>query len=175
MTNVAHVTAAVSEFLNLWACGGSATLKLDTTNGGCTVNFTAHLGHPGAPLQASPPSTSPHFKHIPSPPASGQRYRGPADKQRSRERAAARQAAAEVAPLVTPAPATPAPATAEAAAQTAPLLTDLNVPPFSPATPAKPAETLAANAAKELNARTEPTGTAGTECDPEVASTSCKA
>ena len=77
-------------------------------------------------------------------------------------RAAARQAAAEAAPLVTPAPAMPATATAETTVQTAPLLTTLT------ATPLSPAPTLAATVAKGLNA-----GTAGS--DPEVASTSCKA
>ena len=58
MTNMARANAAVREFLNIWECGGTASLMLDTTKGGCTVSFTAHLGHPGALLQASPPPTS---------------------------------------------------------------------------------------------------------------------
>ena len=113
MTNTARVTAAVSEFLNIWSCGGNASLTLDTKKGGCTVNFTAHLGHPGALLQptpvppASPTPTSPtssgqryrgpaspRSQPFPTTPSTGQRYRGTADRQRSRVRAANYQAAA---------------------------------------------------------------------------------
>ena len=111
MTNMARATAAVKEFLNIWECGGTASLKLDTSQGGCKVSFTAHLGHPGALLETSPPPTSPSFQPAPTnSPPSGQRYRGPADKQRSRLRAAARQAAATpTAPSVpVPVPANPA-------------------------------------------------------------------
>ena len=116
MTNAARVTAALSEFLNIWACGGNATLQLETWEGGCKVNFSAHLGHPGAPQIPTPPPpasdspcvpstsstpttsgqryrgpTPPRFQS--SPTTSGQRYRGHTDKQRSRARAASHQAA----------------------------------------------------------------------------------
>ena len=108
MTNTARVTAAVSEFLNIWACEGNASLTLDTKNGSCTVSFQAHLGHPGAlllPTPAPPVSptssspgqcyrgqASPCSKPTPSSSSSGQRYRGTADKQRSNVRAANYQA-----------------------------------------------------------------------------------
>ena len=117
---MARVTAAVSEFLNIWACAGNASLKLDTKKGGCTVSFTANLGHPGALLlptpappvspsnpESSPSSTpsplgqryrgpaSPCFQPTPSSSAS-QRYRGSGDRQRSRVRAATHQAAAKL-------------------------------------------------------------------------------
>ena len=114
---MARVTAAVSEFLNIWACEGNASLKLDTKNGGCTVNFTAHLGHPGVlllptpapPVSPSSPKSSfstPSFAdqryrgpvsscNQPTPSSSAsQRYRGSGDRQRSRVRAATHQAAA---------------------------------------------------------------------------------
>ena len=92
-TSMARVTAAVSEFLNIWACEGSASLHLDTSSGGCAVKFTAHLGHPGALLQPTPPTpASPSFKPTPEAPPR-QRYRGPADKERSRLRTAAFKAA----------------------------------------------------------------------------------
>ena len=101
ISNMARVTAAVREFLNIWECGGSASLQLDTSQGGCTVRFSAHLGHPGALLQPSPPPPA----CPPSHPTSGQRYRGPSDKQRSRVRAANREAAAKAAaPPETPVP-----------------------------------------------------------------------
>ena len=98
-TSMARVTAAVTEFLNIWGCGGNASLKLDTSNGGCTVNFTAHLGHPGALLQPAPPSEAPSsFKSTAqSPVSAGQRYRGQGDKLRSKQRAASFQARAAAA------------------------------------------------------------------------------
>ena len=116
---MARVTAAVSEFLNIWACEGNASLKLDTKKGGCTVSFTANLGHPGAILLPTPappvPPCNPESSSSSTPSSPGQRYRGPAspcfqptpsssasqryrgsgDRQRSRVRAATHQAAAK--------------------------------------------------------------------------------
>ena len=45
MSNRLRVQAAVSEFLHTWTCGGKASLHLDTSEGGCTVSFTAHFAH----------------------------------------------------------------------------------------------------------------------------------
>ena len=131
---MARATAAVKEFFNIWECGGTASLKLDTSQGGCTVSFTAHLGHPGALLQQSPPPTSPSFQPAPSSPSSsGQRYRGPAEKQRSRVRAAARQAAAT--PAV-PVPTTPTPnATVPAMSSATVLLSPSERPTPNPEVP----------------------------------------
>ena len=44
MINETRVTAAVSEFLHIWASGGDATLTLDTISGECAINFSAHFG-----------------------------------------------------------------------------------------------------------------------------------
>ena len=102
MTNTARVTAAVSEFLNIWACEGNASLHLDTSRGECTVSFRVHLVHPGALIQpTTPPPTSPLPQPTPATQRS-QRYRGPSDKERSRRRTAAFQAA--VRPVVPPSP-----------------------------------------------------------------------
>ena len=190
---MARATAAVKEFLNIWECGGTASLKLDTNQGGCTVSFTAHLGHPGALLQASPPPTSParaspRFQHAPSSPSSsGQRYRGPADKERSRVRAAARQAAAEAAAPVLPTPEPPAQAQAAADA------TALKVVPSPPSSPVTPtlglensktltdeSEIAESETAKSDTAQSEPlTAVRASFCNGmdsgDVASTSCKA
>ena len=162
----------------MWACGGDASLKLETKNGGCTVSFTAHLGHPGALLLPTPPPpSSPSFQSNPptpsglrnrghaspcfptsqmSPTSSGQRHRGSGDKLRSRVRAATHQAAESSA------------ATAEA--ETA--------PPSSPQKAAKP-EILAANAAKVVtDVKTETLTVATDFCEEtgkgDMASTSCQ-
>ena len=82
MSNRHRVQAAVSEFLHAWTCGGKASLHLDTSEGGCTVSFTAHLGHPGALLLPTPPPAAPFLRH-----------HGRADRERNRQRAAAHQAA----------------------------------------------------------------------------------
>ena len=93
MSNRLRVEAAVSEFLHAWTCGGKASLHLDTSEGGCTISYTAHLGHPGALLLPTSPPAAPL-----------QRHRGRAEKERNRQRAAAHQAAQQA---VTPASSTP--------------------------------------------------------------------
>ena len=180
---MARVTAAVNEFINLWACGANASLKLDTSNGGCTVNFTAHLGHPGAMLQAShTPPSSPSFQPAPTPPPSGQRYRGPSDKLRSRRRAANWQAASEAAAPVSTVPPSTAATPAVNVPPASPLLVPVETAPLSPNAVLAAAEQLAAKAATGttgVSAKTVTAATAATECEKtddssEVASTSRK-
>ena len=154
---MARVTAAVNEFINLWACGGNASLKLDTCNGGCTVSFTANLGHPGALLQPSQSPASPNFQS-PSSPVSGQRYRRPAEKQRSRMRAASRQATAAAEVI---GPEVPAPSVSAA-------------PSSSSVSPPVRKAAKAENVTTAKTDMTVPAVTAESECD-QVASTSCKA
>ena len=86
MSKRLRVQAAVLEFLHAWACGCMASLHLDTSEGGCTVSFTAHLGHPGAVLLPTPPPTAPILRH-----------HGRADKESNRQCASAHQAAQRVA------------------------------------------------------------------------------
>ena len=88
MSNRLRVQAAVSEFLHTWTCGGKASLHLDTSEGGCTVSFTAHFGHWGALLLPTPP---------PAPASPIQCHRGRADRERNRQPAAAHQAAQQAA------------------------------------------------------------------------------
>ena len=144
------------------------------------VWFSAHLGHPGALLQPFPPPPA----CPPSHPTSGQRYRGPSDKQRSRVRAANREAAAKAAaPPETPVPTSSTSAVPAASSSTAePVKTSTLGPPLVPVMPVEP-EKPAAGASKvtiDKTAKTETATTAVPECEKtdilcEVASTSCKA
>ena len=81
MSNLACVSGAFSEFLKVWSSGGSASLQLNSSNGGCDITFSAHLGHPGTTFQPSPTP----------PPTPSYRPRTPADKVRNQKRAAAHQ------------------------------------------------------------------------------------
>ena len=130
---MARITAAVSEFLNIWACEGNASLHLDTSSGGCTVSFRVHLGHPGALLQpTTPPPTSPFPQPTPATP-SRQRHRGTSDKERSRRRTAAYQAAVRPpVPLSPPTPAPPVTAARAAKVSTARNTEIVNVSAMSP-------------------------------------------
>ena len=149
MSNRLRVQAALSEFLHAWTCGGKASLHLDTSEGGCTVSFTAHLGHPGALLLPTPPPAQ--ASPIP-------RHRGRADRERNRQRAAAHQAAqqATATPISSSPPVTSTAATASAAtpsssapvlhpasATVAPLITPASASVASiPATAASPIATV---------------------------------
>ena len=105
MSNLACVSGAFSEFLKVWSSGGSASLQLNSSNGGCDITFSAHLGHPGATFQPSPPPPStPHYRH-----------RTPADKVRNQKRAAAHQESLSASAPSPPSTAYPTLATASAA------------------------------------------------------------
>ena len=67
----------------VWNQGGQASLNLSTNSGFLDISFNLGLGQPGAPFCNSPSSTPP----------SRQRHRGPAQKERNRQRAARHQAA----------------------------------------------------------------------------------
>ena len=144
------------------------------------MNFTAHLGHPGALLQASHPP--PSFQPAPTSPPSGQRYRGPSDKLRSRMRAANWQAASEAAAPVSTVPTSTAATPAVNVPPASPLLVPVETAPLSPNAVAAAAEQLAAKAARGttgVSAKTVTATTAATECEKtddtsDVASTSCK-
>ena len=86
------VKSAVAEFLGCWSAGGKASLSLDTKGGATTITFTCTLGHPDAPL------------HKPTPSHRRKRHRGPAEKQRSRARAAQHQMRAKLAVPTAPSP-----------------------------------------------------------------------
>ena len=89
------VLNSVAEFLGCWAVGGKATLSLNTQDGVTTITFSNTLsGHPEDPL------------HPPPSPQRRRRHRGPARRERDRQRAAqagappASQAAAPAAPSI---------------------------------------------------------------------------
>ena len=118
MSNLACVSGAFSEFLKVWSSGGSASLQLNSSNGGCDITFSAHLGHPGATFQPSPPPpSSPHYRH-----------RTPADKVRNQKRAAAYQES-----LSTSAPSSPSTASATASAAVSSYAAATSAPTPTPA------------------------------------------
>ena len=95
--NSHFVNATLSEFMRVWDLGEDASLHLETTKGHVTMAFSCKLGPPSAP---HPVPTFP-----PPPPATVKpRYRGPAQREKNRHRAAQYQAtkvAKAAAPVVT--------------------------------------------------------------------------
>ena len=76
------VLNSVAEFLGIWAVSGEASLSLETKDGVTTIALTHSLsGHPEDPLH--PP---------PAPTQRRRRHRGPARRERDRQRAARHQA-----------------------------------------------------------------------------------
>ena len=77
------VLNSVAEFLGIWAVRGEASLSLNTKDGVTTIAFAhSFSGHPEDPLH--PP---------PAPTQRRRRHRGPARRERDRQRAARHQAA----------------------------------------------------------------------------------
>ena len=97
------VLNSVAEFLGIWAVRGKATLSLETKEGVTTIAFSHSLsGHPEDPLHPPPvPSGLPQQRR--------RRRRGPARRERDRQRAARHQAAQAGATLASQAatPSTP--------------------------------------------------------------------
>ena len=97
--------ATLSEFLKVWDLGEDASLHLETTQGHVTMAFSCKLGPPSAPHP---------IPTFPSPPPAKVKphHRGPAQREKNRQRAALYQAAKVVqkpaAPAVTSSLSTPA-------------------------------------------------------------------
>ena len=78
------VLNSVAEFLGIWAVKGQVTLSLTTQDGVTTVTFSHSLsGHPEDPLH--PPPAAPQRRRR-------RRHRGPARRERDRQRAVRHQA-----------------------------------------------------------------------------------
>ena len=126
--NSHFVIATLSEFLKVWDLGEDASLHLETTQGHVTMAFSCKLGLPSAP---HPIPTFP-----PPPPASVKpHHRGPAQREKNRQRAALYQAAKVVqkpaAPAVTSslsAPTTVSVVNTHPAPITAPVITPSPTP-----------------------------------------------
>ena len=101
------VLNSVAEFLGIWAVRGKATLSLETKEGVTTIAFSHSLsGHPEDPLHPPPvPSGLPQQRL--------RRRRGPARRERDRQRAARHQAAKAGAPPASSAASPAAPSTPE--------------------------------------------------------------
>ena len=103
------VLNSVAEFLGIWAVKGQATLSLTTQDGVTTVTFSHSLsGHPEDPLH--PPPAAPQRRRR-------RRHRGPARRERDRQRAVRHQAALAGVP-----PASPSSAAVPAASSTPEVL-----------------------------------------------------
>ena len=90
MTSETLVKSAIAEFLGCWAAGGEATLSLSTQGGKLNFTTSNSLGSPGTPLHPPPPSGE---KGATSPATPRRRrLRGPARRERDRQRAARFQA-----------------------------------------------------------------------------------
>ena len=113
-TNSQFMMASLTEFISVWAVGGKASLSLTTSGGSATVAFNCTLGPPGAP-HILPPLSAP-FPPPPSPPRRP-RHRGPAEKEKNRQRAARHQA--DLARTAAPASSTPSGEASVAASMTA--------------------------------------------------------
>ena len=126
--NSHFVIATLSEFLKVWDLGEDASLHLETTQGHVTMAFSCKLGLPSAP---HPNPT------VPPPPSAKVKphHRGPAQREKNRQRAALYQAAKVVqkpaAPAVTSslsAPTTVSVVNTHPAPITAPVITPSPTP-----------------------------------------------
>ena len=126
--NSHFVIATLSEFLKVWDLGEDASLHLETTQGHVTMAFSCKLGLPSAP------HPNPTF---PPPPSAKVKphHRGPAQREKNRQRAALYQAAKVVqkpaAPAVTSslsAPTTVSVVNTHPAPITAPVITPSPTP-----------------------------------------------
>ena len=120
----ARQAASLAEFSKVWAMGGEANLHLSTSRGLVSVAFSCTIGTPGvsfpSPSSPPPPPPPPSCQHgppvfpHPAPCLCGRsRHRGPAERERGRQRAALHQEQLGLAPS-TPfhsPPPTPLPAT----------------------------------------------------------------
>ena len=81
--NSQFVIATLAEFVRVWDLGEDASLHLETTKGHATMAFTCKLGPPSAPILPPIPTVPP-----PSPPPWPRHHRGPAQREKNRQRAA---------------------------------------------------------------------------------------
>ena len=82
MNNHNFIQASLAEFVSVWSAGGNASLNLTTTEGRVNMAFNVSLGHPGSAFSTLPSSVR------------RPRHRGPAEKEKSRQRVAANHCSA---------------------------------------------------------------------------------
>ena len=137
---------SVAEFLGVWAVSGEASLSLQNKEGVTTIAFSLSLsGHPEDPLHPPPVPTGTSLQRR-------RHRRGPARRERDRQRAARHQAAQASAPPASPPPAAfpAAPSSPEGLRDGASLS-----PPSGPAGPPK-ALTEAASTSPSLPSTPSP-------------------
>ena len=117
--NSHFVIATLSEFMRVWDLGEDASLHLETAKGHVTMAFTCKLGPPSAP------HPNPTFPPPPAP-AAKPRHRGPAQREKNRQRAALYQAtkvAQKAAAPATTSSSLPSPTSASVVSTTLSLIT----------------------------------------------------
>ena len=133
--NSQFVIATLSEFMRVWNLGEDASFHLETTKGHVTMAFSCKLGLPSAPHP---------IPTFPSPPPAKVKphHRGPAQREKNRQRAALYQAAKVVqkpaAPAVTSSLSTPATVSVVTTAPsqiTATVITPTTTSPVTTSTP----------------------------------------
>ena len=98
--NSQFVIATLAEFVRVWDLGEDASLHLETTKGHATVAFNCKLGPPSAPHPI------PTFPPPPPPPWRSRHHRGPAQREKNRQRAACYQASKRAAATAVTSPTT---------------------------------------------------------------------
>ena len=136
----------------MWRMGGNSSLHLTTSSGHVNIGFNLQLGHPDSsfPHHSAPPSLPSHPSPPlhPSPPTRP-RYRGPAEREKNRLRAARHQAAHHQTPL-NPTPSSPAPTTAPVVNSTPLVSASVDNPSVPVATDPVSSTTLSATATKHM-------------------------
>ena len=135
--NSHFVIATLSEFMRVWDLGEDASLHLETAKGHVTMAFTCKLGPPSAP------HPNPTFPPPPAP-AGKPRHRGPAQREKNRQRAALYQATKVAQKAVAPAttsssfisPTSASVVTITPSSTTAPVITPSTLCPVTTSVPA---------------------------------------
>ena len=134
--NSQFVIATLAEFVRVWDLGEDASLHLETTKGHATVAFNCKLGPPSAPHPI------PTFPPPPPPPWRSRHHRGPAQREKNRQRAACYQASKRAAATAVTSPTT-LPTSASVVATSTPSTTTLSIPSPAITVPVKPSPATA--------------------------------
>ena len=133
--NSHFVIATLSEFMRVWDLGEDASLHLETAKGHVTMAFTCKLGPPSAP------HPNPTFPPPPAP-AAKPHHRGPAQREKNRQRAAlyqatkvAQKAAAPATSSSLPSPTSASVVTTTPSSTTAPVITPSTICPVTTSVP----------------------------------------
>ena len=162
--NSQFVIATLAEFVRVWDLGEDASLHLETTKGHATMAFKCKLGPPTAPHPPPPPSWKPRH------------HRGPAQREKNRQRAAQYQASKRAAATAVTSPTT-LPTTAPVVTISTPSTTSLvstpaiSVPVMAPSNISSPSPVVSSASSSADSAAVPATGYGSVPADLAVAPT----